>query len=186
MTIPHHAKPVFTGNQFKIYQWEETLFDGSKAIFEAAVRANSVKAIAVTNVNTILVNKEEQPGKGSFMALPGGLMEEDESPESAIQRELFEETGYKPGSLELLMTESAGYRLECDRFTFIARGCQKRGEPHLDAGEKIEVLELSVDDFVEAILDGKIRARDLQRIFLIEYRKDPNLTELKKKLLDVK
>lgn len=38
------------------------------------------------------------------------------------------------------------------------------------------------DEFIEAILDGKIRARDIQREFLIEYRKDPSLTSLKKRL----
>lgn len=38
------------------------------------------------------------------------------------------------------------------------------------------------DDFIEAVLDGKLRARDIQRIFLIEYRKDPNLESLKKRL----
>jgi hypothetical protein len=61
MGIPKHAKPVFTGNQFAIYQWEETLFNGEKTTFEAAKRPDSVKAIAVTRVNTILINHEEQP-----------------------------------------------------------------------------------------------------------------------------
>lgn len=61
--IPKNAEPVFIGNQFTIYQWEEVLFDGSKAVFEAAKRSDSVKAIAVTELGTVLVNKEEQPWK---------------------------------------------------------------------------------------------------------------------------
>lgn len=75
MSIPEHAKPVFTGNQFTVYRWEETLFDGTKAVFEAAKRLSSVKAIVVTKENTILINQEEQPWKGKMMVLPGGIME---------------------------------------------------------------------------------------------------------------
>lgn len=48
--------------------------------------------------------------------------------------------------------------------------------PRLDAGEKIVTIEMGIDEFVEAVLDGKIRARDLQREFLIEYRKDSSLS----------
>ena len=70
MGIPKHAEPVFTGNQFTIYQWEETLFNGAKATFEAAKRPDSVKAIAVTRANTILINQEEQPWKGEMIVLP--------------------------------------------------------------------------------------------------------------------
>ena len=71
MSIPEHAKPVFTGNQFTIYQWEEDLFNGTKATFEAAKRPDSVKAIAVTKAHTILINQEEQPWKGKMIVLPG-------------------------------------------------------------------------------------------------------------------
>jgi ADP-ribose pyrophosphatase len=183
MSIPKHAKPVFAGNQFTVYQWEETLFDGTKAVFEAAKRSNSVKAIAVTKSGTILVNEEEQPWKGTMVVIPGGIMEDGEESEEAIRREVLEETGYCPESLELFLTESAGYRLECDRFTFIARGCEKIQDPVLDAGEKIETVEMNLDGFIKAVLDGEIRARDLQREFLIEYRKDPSLSGLKRRIL---
>lgn len=133
MSIPKEAKPVFIGNQFTVFQWEEELFDGSKGIFEAAERSNSVKSIAITRNGAILVNKEEQPWKGEMVVLPGGIMESGETPEEAIRRELLEETGYKAGSVELFITESAGYRLECDRFTFIVRDCEYMQSPELDA-----------------------------------------------------
>lgn len=71
MNIPKHATPVFVGNQFTVYQWEETMFDGTKTVFESAKRPDSVKAIAVTKVGTILINQEEQPWKGKMVVLPG-------------------------------------------------------------------------------------------------------------------
>lgn len=71
MSIPKCAKPVFIGNQFTVYQWEEVLFDGTTTIFEAVKRPDSVKAIAVTRTNTILINQEEQPWKGKMIVLPG-------------------------------------------------------------------------------------------------------------------
>lgn len=87
--------------------------------------------------------------------------------------------------MELFITEDAGYRLDCTRSTFILHGREKTTIPHLDAGEKIEVVEMNIDEFIEAVLDGKIQARDLQREFLIFYRKDPNLSELKEKILGI-
>ena len=110
-------------------------------------------------------------------------MEDWEKPEEAIQREVLEEAWYKADSIELFMVDGAGYRLECNRFTFFLRGCEKIKEPQLDAWEKIETIEMSLNDFIESIMDGKIQARDLQREFLIEYRKDPSLSGLKKKIL---
>lgn len=44
---------------------------------------------------------------------------------------------------------------------------------------------MTINEFIEAVLDGKIRARDLQREFLIAYRKDPSLSELRKRILGI-
>lgn len=70
MSIPKNAKAVFKGNQFSVYQWEETLFDGSVAIFEAASRSNSAKAVAITRRETVLVVEEEQPWRGKITTIP--------------------------------------------------------------------------------------------------------------------
>ena len=47
----------------------------------------------------LLIKRKNFPFKGEW-AFPGGLIEEDESPEEASKRELFEETGLDLGNMK--------------------------------------------------------------------------------------
>ncbi len=180
--IPDNAKLVFRWVRFSIFQWSQKLFDWSETTFEIAVRLDSVRAIAVTSDGFVLVNVEEQPGCEIIKTLPGGVVEEWESPEYSIKREILEETGYSTDSLELYTIENPGYQLQCDRFIYIARNCKKNSIQKCDAGEKIEVLILKLDDFFEQILSWEIWSWSLQKDFLIEYRKDPSMASVRKRL----
>ena len=69
--IPDHAKRVFQGVIFDVYQWQQELFDGSIETFEALRRPNTLMVIP-TMGDTILLAEEVQPGKGRFLSLFGG------------------------------------------------------------------------------------------------------------------
>ena len=43
--IPENAKKVFTGQVFDVYQWEQEMFDGSKATFECKSLNDAVNFI---------------------------------------------------------------------------------------------------------------------------------------------
>ena len=58
--IPPHAKRVFKGVIFEVYQWEQEMFDGSVETYEALKRADTAQVIA-TRRNKILIPLEEQP-----------------------------------------------------------------------------------------------------------------------------
>jgi len=98
MSLPINSKKVFEGVIFDVYQWEETLFDGSVTIFEAVKRKDSVQIIAIFN-NQLVLLEEEQPFIGKFLALSGGVCETN-VPEDDARRELLEETGFICDSLE--------------------------------------------------------------------------------------
>ncbi len=40
--MPDHARRVFRGEVFDVYQWEQEMFDGSKAVFEKLIRQDTV------------------------------------------------------------------------------------------------------------------------------------------------
>lgn len=55
------------------------------------------------NISVLLIKRKYEPFKGKW-AIPGGFVENDESLEDAVERELFEETGIKINYLEQLYT----------------------------------------------------------------------------------
>ena len=148
--IPDNAIKVFEGIIFDVYHWEQEMFDGNKATFEALRRQSSVTIIAITN-NKIIFNNEQQPGKLPFSALPGGRVEVRNTPLSAAKRELIEETGFESDTWEEWFVADASNmsKLEWNNYYFIARDCIKKTEPHLDGGEKIETVFLSLDELLE-------------------------------------
>ena len=42
-------------------------------------------------------------------------------------------------------------------FVYIARNCEKISEQHLDPGEKIEVMEVTFDEFLDLVDSGEMR-----------------------------
>src|ERR1700733_8127048 len=89
--IPDQAKRVFKGEIFDVYQWPQTMFDGTAATFEMLKRPDTVQAIAVVD-DKILVLNDEQPHRGARLTFPGGRADKsNESTDAAIKREVHEE-----------------------------------------------------------------------------------------------
>ncbi|MBI2610112.1 NUDIX hydrolase [Candidatus Giovannonibacteria bacterium] len=168
--LPENAKRVFKGIIFDVYQWEQELFDGSKAIFEKLKRPDTVVIIPVLENGNILVSRQEQPGKKMInFGLFGGMVDEGESPLKAAKRELLEESGYISEEWELFDSIQPMSKIEWAIYTYIARKCRKVQEQKLEAGEKIEIKEFSFEEFINLI-----------------FTEDFYDAELKLKLLDAK
>lgn len=169
---------MFEGVRYNIYQWEQTLFDGSTAIFEAAKRADSVTVIATAG-EMILVLQEEQPGQEPFLALPGGHCEGMATPEKTARRKLLEEAGYMIHDIKNWFTAPYGWVLG-DNYYYIARNVTVEGQPVQDPGDKITPKLISFDDFIEFRNSGMVRNKELLPIF----ERAANNPEEKKKLHD--
>ena len=166
--IPEHAKKVFTGAIFDVYQWEQEMFDGSKQIFEKLRRPYTVNVIAFTEEGKIIFLDQEQPSKGSFFSLPGGRVDEGESLEDAARRELLEETGYKCESISLWHSKQIVSKMDWIVYFFVAKGCKKVSEQNLDAGEKIKVKLVDIEEFIDMIFAEKIESAE----FIMKLFKD--------------
>jgi len=78
---------------------------------------------------------------GITLEFPAGLVEEDEEPESAALRELWEETGIRAGKLTRIGVLNPNSAFMCTRgYFFIAGDLDFTGERHLDANEQIDVV----------------------------------------------
>ena len=102
-----------------------------------------------------------------------GLIDEDD-PETAIRREAEEELGYRLRHVKHLYTSYMSPGSLTERLSFFTAdyspGDQiSDGGGHPDEGEDIEVLEITLDETLAAIRDGRIV--DAKTIMLIQHLK---------------
>jgi ADP-ribose pyrophosphatase len=148
-TIPPSAKLVFSGQIFDVYQWEQELFDGTKKTFERLKRVDTASILAIVDGKVIL-QEQEQPNLGSFLSLPGGMLDSyEEDPLVAAQRELLEETGYSSTDWVLWFRQSPLSKIAWTLHTYFALDCKKTAELHLDAGERIKNTLVSPKEFMQ-------------------------------------
>lgn len=153
---------------------QKQISEGFLSLEEITVRLNNGK---VLKRNKLLKGKEKKDGNAAIILpittegnvlltvqpristemtvgveLPAGYIEEGEEGILAAQRELEEETGYIPKKLEFLTDYyqdqgCSGALNEC----FLATGCKKQKEQHLDKDEFIHYFECTYEEMLELI-----------------------------------
>ncbi len=163
--LPPHARKVFAGEIFTIWQWEQEMYDGSVEIFEKAFRPDTVQVFAMMGED-VLFAEEEQPDRDTpFYSLFGGRMDvPGEDPLVAAKRELLEEAGLTSDDWELLLQHEQTGKLCWTTYTFVARDCRKVADQQLDAGEKVAIQRLPIVQFLDEILQHpRFRTVDVTR-----------------------
>ncbi len=182
MKIPSQAKRVFKGKIFDVYQWEQQMFDGSHETFEMLKRPDTVQIIA-TGDEKIFIAKEQQPNRTEpYLTLFGGRVDDGEEPLAAAKRELLEEAGMTTNDWELWCTKEPASKIEWTVYTFIARGCKQTHAQCLDAGEKITLHEVNLDEFVTNATHPSFRNLGITWELLRLQLEPKKLEEFKKKL----
>lgn len=180
--IPKGAKRVFKGVVFDVYQWEQELFDGTKALFEKLKRANTADAIAVTEDKKILLAYDEQPAREGVYTTIGGRVDEGEEPLAAAKRELLEESGYKTNDWELFLEDEPSHKIDWRTYYYIARNAKKVAEPKLEGGERIKIEKVSFEEWVDVATSEGFQDKALS-LALLRMIKDGTLETFKKRLL---
>lgn len=130
--------------------------DGVERVTEIKLEGQTVAILALTPEREIVLARQFRPGpEEMLLELPGGGIEEGESPLEAARRELLEETGYA-GDLR-----GAGSLLDCAystrvRHVAIALDARHVSEPQPDQGEFTEVEVVSLDAFRQYLREGRL------------------------------
>ena len=155
---PPESKKVFEGLLASVYQWPQKMFDGSERTFECFVRHDTVTVIPFLDRDTVLLTKQEQPGRQEFWDFPGGRVDPGEGHDEAMLRELREETDYKAHVFETWYKKRHEGMLRFEQVLYIAKDLEKL--PHLnheEDGERIKLVPTSWSDLIQICLEGRLR-----------------------------
>lgn len=119
---------------------------------------NWVNAVAVTEEGKIILVRQYRYAADIIsLEIPGGVIDGDELPETAIKRELLEETGYSFDTCKLVATLYPNPATSINKtFTYLLTGGKKTHEQHLDEHEILNVEEYTVDEVKRLLADNKI------------------------------
>ena len=173
-TLPqiHSRKIVAKSGLFKIEQVDLEFSNGETRIFErmAGSGRGAVMVVPFINDDEFLLVREYAAGTHTYeLGFPKGLIDADESPEVAANRELKEEIGFGTTVLHPLLTVSmAPAFFDAKMNLFIAENLYPQVLPG-DEPEPLEVLKWSMHN-VEALLakDDFVEARCIAALLLAE------------------
>ena len=112
--------------------------------------ADEIMIFALTrNQEVVLIKQYRHGAQQVIVELPGGSMDEGESPVEAAKRELMEETGYSSDTFIQVGCASpnpANYTNKI--YSFLALDVEQTGTQSNDDAENVEVLLLSLEDVI--------------------------------------
>lgn len=117
-----------------------------------------VNVIPLTDQDEVVMVRQYRHGiRDITLEIPGGLVEEHDSPEEAAIRELYEETGYRASEIICLGSVHPNPAIQNNLcYTFLAREVFPGGDQQQDEKEDIEVLIRPLTEIPSLIRQGQI------------------------------
>ena len=117
-----------------------------------------INIIPLTSDNRVVMVRQYRHGTRDItLEIPGGLVEAEDTPESAARRELREETGYEAGSMTPLGFVHPNPAIQGNIcYTYLARDVFAAGLQEQDEKEDIGVVLIPLADIPRLIRDGVI------------------------------
>ena len=128
------------GHITKYYKDTIELPDGNTAIYDFVGHNGAAAAIGVLNDGKLLMVRQYRNALDRFtLEIPAGGLEPNEPTINAAARELEEETGYKCGKIEKLITIRTTVAFCNEKIDIYLATDLKETQQHLDDGEYVDV-----------------------------------------------
>jgi 8-oxo-dGTP pyrophosphatase MutT (NUDIX family) len=117
-----------------------------------------VNIIPITADHQVVMVRQYRHGSGEVtLEIPGGLVEDQDTPQQAAARELLEETGFRAKRWLKIGTVNPNPALFQNRcYTFLARDLRKVADLNPDQTEDIDVVLVPLSEIPKFIRTGKI------------------------------
>jgi ADP-ribose pyrophosphatase len=149
---------LFRGRRFFVEQVVQTSPDGSQHVREVVRHPGAVVILPLLEGGRLCFVKNYRVAVNeTLIELPAGTLEPGEDAAETARRELTEETGYRAGRIEHLLTfcMSPGI-LDEQMHLYLASGLQP-GPTALEPGEDIQPLVVRWDEAIEMMRRAEIR-----------------------------
>ena len=157
------------------------MFDGSTSVFETLKRPDSVGIIPVTVDGKFILTRQEQPGQKPFTGVIGGRVDEGEKLIDAAVRELSEEAGIIANEWIEFLNFQGVIKIDWASKMYFVRDWEM-GKSHYESGEKIELVYLSFDEFVDEVTKKDYRDSEIT-FTMFQIIKAGKLSNLRNSLL---
>nr|WP_300325927.1 NUDIX hydrolase [uncultured Anaerostipes sp.] len=129
----------------KVVTWDLVKHKGAAAV------------VPVTEKGTILLVKQYRNALDQeTLEIPAGGIEPGETPLECVTREIEEETGYRAGKMEHLMTIVTAIGFCDEKIPIYVASDLRPSKQHLDEDEFIDVKEFTIEEIKGMIFDGRI------------------------------
>ena len=151
-------KPIYKGKIIDLSVETVTLPNGATADLEVITHPGAAAVVPMKDDRTVVMVRQYRHAVGRFIyEIPAGKLHPGEEPGACAAREVEEETGYRVGRLEPLLSflTTPGFTNEIIHI-FVGSDLSP-GTQNLEADEVLEIVEMPLDQAMNRINDGGIQ-----------------------------
>jgi ADP-ribose pyrophosphatase len=153
-----HSKILFQGRRFRVERAVQVTPDGVEHVREVVRHPGAVVILPLLDDGRVCFIRNYRVAVAqTLIELPAGTLETDEDPADTAVRELAEETGYRAGHIEHLLTFCMSPGILDERMHLYLAQQLQPGPMALEAGEDIQPLLCTWDEAFALMRRGEIR-----------------------------
>lgn len=151
------SQQIYSGRILKLRVDNVRLSNDCQSKREIIEHKDCVAIVAIDNHhNVLLVKQFRKPVEKELLEIPAGCIEEGEKADSAVHREMREETGYRPQRIERLggFYSTPGF---CTEYLHLYLACDLISDKlHAEDTDDIELVSVPLDQVAGLISSGTI------------------------------